>query len=134
VLPEVPVIVSGKVPAADDDDTGRDRVAEALPPAGGVTPAGEKEPVTPLGADRLRLVSALKPFELVTVTVALPLPPCVTLSEEGATVTLKSGEGLVTVKVTALDTGTVFPCGGFATVTDLFPADATSLARIVAFN
>lgn len=42
----------------------------AMPPAGGVTLAAEKEAVTPLGTpETLKLVALLNPFRLVTVMV-----------------------------------------------------------------
>jgi hypothetical protein len=94
VLPEVPEMVRVNGPVVAVDEAVRVRVEVTLPPEGGVTVAGENEAVTPPGSpEMLRLVALLKPLILPTVTVAVPLVPRVTLSEAGATLTLKSGCG-----------------------------------------
>ena len=73
-LPEVPVMVTGKVPVVAVLLAVSVKVLEAA------VLAGLKEAVTPLGkldADKLTL--PLKPFCGVTVTVLVPLAPCVTV-------------------------------------------------------
>jgi len=98
MAPEVPVIVTVNVPAVADEETFSVRFEDALPPAGGVTLVGEKVAVTPLGRpETLRVVAALNPFRLPTVTVAEPLLPSITFSEPGETPTLKSGAVIVRV-------------------------------------
>ncbi len=90
--PEVPVTVTVAVPAAALAEAVRVRVEGALPPAGGVTGLAENDAVTPAGRpDALKVVAALKPFRLVTVTVVLPLPLWVTVREVGDTAMPKSG-------------------------------------------
>jgi hypothetical protein len=74
-LPEFPVMVTGKVPVVAVLLAVNVKV---LDPA---VLAGLKEAVTPLGkldADKLTL--PLKPFCRVTVTVLVPLAPCVTVT------------------------------------------------------
>src|SRR5271169_4574329 len=64
-----------------------------LPFAGGVTGFGEKTAVTPLGKpEAVSEVAELKPFRLVTVTVLVPFPPCVMVTEDGLAATVKSGD------------------------------------------
>ncbi len=99
--PEAPVTVRLKVPAAAVDETASVNVEEALPPAAGVTLVGENVAVTPLGRvlETLSPVAALKPFRLVTVTVAEAELPCPTLSELGEIAIEKSGATMVRVRV-----------------------------------
>src|SRR6185436_5428729 len=67
-------------------------VDTALPPEGGVGLGGAKDAVTPAGSpEAARLVAALKPSRLVTVTVRLPLPPWVTDSAPDDRDSVKSG-------------------------------------------
>ena len=76
LAPEVPVIVIVIVPTAADEEAVRLRVDDALPPAAGLTLAGEKAAVTPAGTPAiLRLVAELKPPRLPTLTVARPPLP-----------------------------------------------------------
>jgi hypothetical protein len=64
----------------------------ALPLAGGVTGFVENAAVTPLGnPEALSVVAELKLFWLVMVTVLVPLPPCVTVTEEGEAPMVKFG-------------------------------------------
>jgi len=89
-LPEVPVMVTGKVPV----------VAvllavnvKALDP---VVLEGLKVAITPLGsADADKLTLPLNPFCGVTVTVLVPLAPCVTLMLLGEAARAKLGAGKV---------------------------------------
>jgi len=89
-LPEVPVMVTGKVPV----------VAvllavnvKALDP---VVLEGLKVAITPLGsADADKLTLPLNPFCGVTVTVLVPLAPCVTLMLLGEADRLNCGGGKV---------------------------------------
>jgi hypothetical protein len=90
--PEVPVTVTIAVPVVAVADAVNVSVEVALPLAGGVTGLVENPAVTPLGSpDALRLVAELKLFWLVMVTVLVPLPPCVTTTEEGAAPIVKFG-------------------------------------------
>jgi L-lactate permease len=96
VEPEVPVIVTVAVPVVAVEDAVKVSVDPALPLAGGVTGFGENAAVTPLGRpDALSVVAALKPFRLVTVMVLVPLPPCVTVTDDGDAPTEKSGVAVV---------------------------------------
>ncbi len=73
-LPEFPVMVTGEVPVVAVLLAVNVKVLDP------VVLAGLKEAVTPLGkldADKLTL--PLKPFCGVTVTVLVPLAPCVTV-------------------------------------------------------
>ena len=93
-LPDVPPIVSVKLPALAEEDTASVSVDDALPPADGVTLGGPNDAVTPLGRpEMLRLVAPLKPFRLLTVTTALPLLFGAIVIEPGATLSPKSGIG-----------------------------------------
>jgi hypothetical protein len=98
IKPALPVIFTAKVPVAAEEDADTVRMDEALPPAGGVTVDGLKDAVTPVGnPERLKLVAALKPFTLPTVTVVvLPVLPLAfdTVIELGETAREKSGAGL----------------------------------------
>ena len=68
----------------------------ALPFAGGVTGFVENAAVTPLGKpEALSVVAELNPFKLVIVIVLVPLPPCVTVTEDGAAPIVKSGVDVV---------------------------------------
>jgi hypothetical protein len=92
--PEVPVTVTEKVPVAAAAEAVKVRVELALPPEGGVTDAGENEAVTPPGRpDALRPTAELNPLRLETVMVLAPVPPWVTLTDEGEAETAKSGTG-----------------------------------------
>lgn len=82
--PEVPVTVMFDVPTVAVAEAVSVKVEVTLPLAGGVTGLGENAAVTPVGKpDALNVVAELKLFRLVTVTVLVPLPPCVTVTEEG---------------------------------------------------
>lgn len=88
-----------KLPVAVVEATASVSMEDALPPADGVTLMGENVAVTPLGKlVILKLVAALNPFTLPTVTVLLPLLPWMMLNDAGA-VRLKSGGGVPTVSV-----------------------------------
>ena len=92
VVPEVPVIVTVAVPVVAVAEAVRVSREVTLPFAGGVTGLGENTAVTPLGRPvAVSEVAELKPFRLVTVIVLVPFPPCVTVTEEGAAATVKSG-------------------------------------------
>lgn len=104
MLPEVPVMVRVNVPVTALEATARASVEDALPPAPGVTLAGENVAVTPLGTpEMLNPVAALKPLRLVTVTVVVPLPPWGSATEFGETPREKSWEPAVTVKGIVLE-------------------------------
>jgi hypothetical protein len=94
VDPLVPWTWTGNVPVAVDADTATVRLLVALPLAGGVTEAGLKLHVAPLGSPEQDRETALaKPFVELTVHVLVPLAPCWTLRLEGLHETLKSGGG-----------------------------------------
>src|SRR6266852_5016014 len=96
--PEAPVTVRLKVPAAAVDETASVNVEEALPPAAGVTLVGENVAVTPSGRpEMLRLVAALNPFTLPTVTVAEPVLLGVRVRAGGTTFNVKSWDCGVTL-------------------------------------
>ena len=91
------MIVRLNVPVVADADVVRVSVDAAVPPAAGVTLAGENVVVTPAGApETLKLVRPLKPFKLVTMAEALMLAPAVTDTEPGVTPMLKSADGMTT--------------------------------------
>src|SRR5712692_4608088 len=95
---ELPVIVSVNVHAATDEVARSAKVEEALPPAGGVTLVGENVAVTPSGRpEMLRLVAALNPFTLPTVTVAEPVLLGVRVRAGGTTFNVKSWDCGVTL-------------------------------------
>ena len=128
---EDPVMVSVKVPVVAFDGTLTVNLEVATPPGGGVTPGEENVAPTPLGAPKtLRLVALLKPFRLVTVTVADPDPPRATLKLLAERLKEKSGVGEFTVKLAAADAPP--PGAGFTTVMESVPAEAISLAEIPA--
>jgi hypothetical protein len=105
-LPDFAAIFSKNVPVAAEEEADTVRVDEALPPAGGVTVDGLNEALTPVRSpETLRLVAALKPFKLRTVTVAvLPVLPLAfdTAIEVGETATEKSGAGALIVNARAV--------------------------------
>jgi hypothetical protein len=90
--PEVPVTVTVAVPTVADAEAVNVKVEVALPFAGGVTGLVEKAAVTPKGKPAaLSVVAELKLFWLVMVTVLVPVPPCVTATEEGEAPMVKFG-------------------------------------------
>ena len=90
--PEVPVTVTVAVPVVAVAEAVNVSVELALPLAGGVTGLVENAAVTPLGSpEALKVVAELKLFWLVMVTVLAPLPPCVTVTEEGEAPMVKFG-------------------------------------------
>ena len=90
--PEVPVTVTVAVPTAADAEAVNVKVEVALPLAGGVTGFVEKAAVTPVGKPvALSVVAELKLFWLVMVTVLVPVPPCVTATEDGEAPMVKFG-------------------------------------------
>ena len=90
--PEVPVTVTVAVPVVAVAEAVKVSVEVALPLAGGVTGLLENAAVTPLGSpEALNVVAELKLFWLVTVNVLVPLPPCVTTTEEGEAPMVKFG-------------------------------------------
>jgi hypothetical protein len=94
--PDVPVMVTVAVPVVALDEAVSVSVEVALPFAGGVTGFVENAAVTPLGKpEALSVVAALNPLRLLTVMVLDPFEPCVTVSEEGAAATVKSGVAVV---------------------------------------
>ena len=69
-----------------------ERVEAALPPAAGVTVAGEKVASTPAGKSAaVSATGELKPFTLVTVIVLIMLFPCARLRDEGDALMEKAG-------------------------------------------
>src|SRR6266853_2831884 len=89
---EVPVTVTLVVPVVAVAEAVKVKVEVALPFAGGVTGLVEKAAVTPLGSPlALSVVAELKPLRLVMVIVLVPLPPCVTVSDDGEAPMVKSG-------------------------------------------
>jgi hypothetical protein len=100
VDPEVPVTVTVAVPVVAEEEAVRVRVDVPLPFAGGVTGFVEKEAVTPEGRpEAARVTAELKPLELATVIVLVPLEPWVMLTEVGEAETANAGAA-VTVRVT----------------------------------
>ena len=97
--PEVPVMVAVTVPVAAVLVAVNVRVLVV------VAGCGLKTALTPLGKPEAeRVTEPLKPFDLVIVTVLLPLPPCVTVTLFGDADRLKSGVGAgFTVSVTLLE-------------------------------
>jgi hypothetical protein len=99
--PDVPVTVTVALPVVAVADAVSVRVEVALPFAGGVTGLVENAAVTPLGKPvALSVVAELKLFWLVMVMVLVPLPPCVTVTEDGEAPTVKLGcAAVLTVSV-----------------------------------
>jgi hypothetical protein len=92
VEPLVPVMVTVAAPVVADEDAVSVSVELALPPEAGVIGFAENDAVTPEGRPlTLRVVAELNPFRLVTVTVLVPLVPCVIVSELGESAIEKSG-------------------------------------------
>src|SRR6202047_4770421 len=92
IEPEVPGTVTLVVPVVAVGEAVRVSVEVALPFAGGVTGLVEKAAVTPLGSPvALSVVAELKPLRLAMVIVLVPLPPCVTVSDDGEAPMVKSG-------------------------------------------
>src|ERR1700675_3419210 len=92
IEPEVPVTVTLVVPVVAVGEAVKVKVEVALPFAGGVTGLVEKAAVTPVGKPvALSVVAELKLFWLVIVTVLVPVPPCVTATEEGEAPMVKFG-------------------------------------------
>lgn len=90
--PEVPVTVTVAGPTVADAEAVNVKVEVALPFAGGVTGFVEKAAVTPVGKPlALSVVAELKLFWLLMVTVLVPVPPCVTTTEEGEAPMVKFG-------------------------------------------
>jgi len=84
--------VTVAAPTVADADAVKVNVEVALPFAGGVTGFVEKAAVTPVGKPAvLSVVAELKLFWLVMVTVLVPVPPCVTATDEGETAMVKFG-------------------------------------------
>ena len=82
--PEVPVTVTVAAPVVAVADAVSVSVEVALPFAGGVTGLVENAAVTPVGKPvALSVVAELKLFWLMMVTVLVPLPPCVTVTDDG---------------------------------------------------
>lgn len=82
--PEVPVTVMFDVPTVAPAEAVSVSVEVAAPLAGGVTGFGANAAVTPLGSPlALSVVAELKLLRLVMVTVLVPFPPWVTVTEEG---------------------------------------------------
>jgi hypothetical protein len=86
------VTVTVAVPVVADAEAVKVSVEVALPFAGGVTGLVENPAVTPLGKPvAVNVVAELKLFWLVTVTVLAPVPPCVTVTDEGDAPMVKLG-------------------------------------------
>lgn len=87
------MIVTVAVPTTAEDDAVSVSTDVALPFAGGVTGFVANEAVTPLGNPlALSVVAESNPPVLATVTVLVPLLPCVTVTEVGDTLRLKFGD------------------------------------------
>src|SRR5437773_12572171 len=92
VDPEVPVIVTAAAPVVALEEAVSVSVDVVLPFAGGVTGLVENAAVTPLGSPvALSVVAELKLFWLVIVIVLVPLPPCVTVTDDGDAPIVKFG-------------------------------------------
>jgi hypothetical protein len=90
------VIVTVELPVVAEEDAVKVSVDVALPFAGGVTGFVANAAVTPLGRpEALSVVAELNPFKLVIVIVLVPLPPCVTVTDDGAAPIVKSGVDVV---------------------------------------
>jgi hypothetical protein len=93
--PEVPVTVMLVVPTVAVAEAVSVNVEVALPLAGGVTGLVENPAVTPVGSPvAVSVVAELKLFWLVMVTVLVPLPPWVTVTDEGDAPIVKLGEAV----------------------------------------
>jgi hypothetical protein len=98
-LPEVPVMVTVDVPAVAELLAVSVRTLDAVV---GLVP---NKAVTPLGKpDAARVTLPMNPFRSATVTVSVPLLPCVTdkLDAERESVKLAAGAVTVTTKVWVL--------------------------------
>ena len=92
VEPDVPLTVTVAAPIVAVAVAVSVNVDATFPFAGGVTGFGANDAVTPLGKpDALNVVAELNPLRLVTVIVLVPVPPCVTVTDEGDAATEKSG-------------------------------------------
>jgi hypothetical protein len=102
--PEVPVTVTVAVPRVAVEEAVNVRKEVTVPFAGGVTGLVANDAVTPLGRPlALSVVAELKPPELVTVIVLVPVPPVFTVREAGEALTVKLGvTGACTVTVSVL--------------------------------
>lgn len=90
------MIVTVELPVVAEEDAVKVSVDVALPFAGGVTGFVANAAVTPLGRpEALSVVAELNPFKLVIVIVLVPLPPCVTVTDDGAAPIVKSGVDVV---------------------------------------
>ena len=90
------MIVTVELPVVAEEDAVKVSVDVPLPFAGGVTGFVENAAVTPLGRpEALSVVAELNPFKLVIVIVLVPLPPCVTVTDDGAAPIVKSGVDVV---------------------------------------
>jgi len=86
------VTVTVAVPVVAEAEAVNVSVDVALPFAGGVTGFVEKPAVTPLGKPvAVNVVAELKLFWLVMVTVLAPVPPCVSVTDEGDAPMVKFG-------------------------------------------
>jgi hypothetical protein len=90
------VTVTVEVPVVAVEEAVNVSVDVALPFAGGVNGLVENPAVTPLGKPvAVNVVAELKLFWLVMVTVLAPVPPCVTVTEEGDAPMVKFGVAAV---------------------------------------
>ena len=100
IVPDVPVIVTGKVPVDAVEVAVNVTVDVAVPFAGGVIGFGENAAVTPLGRpEAVSVVDELKLFWLVTVIVLGALEPCCTVTLLGDAETVNPGVPAVTAKI-----------------------------------
>jgi len=91
-VPDVPVTVTVAPPTVAVAEAVSVSVDVVLPFAGGVTGLVENAAVTPPGSPvALSVVAELKLFWLVIVMVLVPLPPCVTVTDDGDAPTVKFG-------------------------------------------
>jgi hypothetical protein len=91
-VPEVPVIVTGYVPAATEAPTVNVTLLAALVEA----VLGLNAAVTPEGSpDTIKLTVPVNPFWPLTLRVLLPLPACGTVRLTGEALRLKLGTSTV---------------------------------------
>ncbi|MEM2510476.1 MAG: hypothetical protein QXY40_06460 [Candidatus Methanomethylicia archaeon] len=96
-VPETPDITILYVPSPTLFPTDMLTVALTLPLDGGVTLDGEIETVIPLGELDDSETELEKPSRELTVTVTLPLSPCIIVIDDGLTSNVKDGIGVIKV-------------------------------------
>jgi hypothetical protein len=96
-VPEAPYITILYVPSPTLFPTDILTVALTLPLGGGVTLDGDIETVTPLGGLDDSETELEKPIREPTVTVTLPLSPCIIVVDVGLTSNVKEGVRVIKV-------------------------------------